>query len=79
MKKSFEILADINSTGSKVPVAVEHHDETFALVVNENCIASILNNGDNTWQLVRGTLPQELINEIGDEIEKYYKELDPLS
>ncbi|WP_207425913.1 hypothetical protein [Pedobacter sp. SYSU D00535] len=72
MEKSFEVKILFNN--SETSVQVDHRDETFELMLPDGQQVSILNNGDNTWQLVSGNLSQEQVNLIGDAIEKYYQQ-----
>ncbi|WP_207420684.1 hypothetical protein [Desertivirga brevis] len=75
----FEVTTDIEGNGEAVRLSIEHPDESFTVSSEGEMLASILNNGDNTWQLVEGNLSQEAVNVIGSEIEKYYNNLNPLA
>ena len=79
MEKTFQINADLHLNGKALSLTVEHTDETFTLSQEGQKLGSILNNCDNTWQLVEGTLAQEQVNLLGEEIEKHYRNIDPLS
>jgi len=72
MNKQFEV--NILLTGSTVSqsLKIQHNDETFQFELG-GTEASILNNGDNSWSLVSGVLKQEVVNEIGQAIEAYYR------
>jgi hypothetical protein len=69
-EKSFKITVALIQ---EVSLEVIHNDETFEIELNGEKI-SIINNGDNSWSLVSGDLLQEVVNLLGEAIEKHYKE-----
>lgn len=71
----FQIEVEWTSSGTKDSITVTHKDETFEFNWGPQKV-SILNNGDNAWDLVEGKLDQQTINVIGDAIEKYYNSQD---
>ena len=75
LKEPFEIAVQIADNESK-RIKVYHETETFDLDL-EGQKVSLINNGDNSWSGVSGSISQEEINLIGTEIEKYYQCLEP--
>lgn len=71
-KKQFEISLNLRDADSPESLLVNHTDETFRFNLKGKEI-SIINNGDNSWSLVSGDLSQERVNEIGQDIEAYYR------
>ena len=53
-------------------LTVTHTTETFELEF-DGARVSVINNGDNSWSLVHGTIDQETVNLIGDAIERKLK------
>lgn len=50
------------------------HDNYYDILFNGNWIASIALNGDDLWMQESGViLPQQIIDEIGEKIEKGYE------
>jgi hypothetical protein len=56
----------------ELPVQVIHADETFEVRLPGRTLY-LLNNGDNSWSQLKGDLPQELINTVGEAIEQYIR------
>ncbi|HVW98728.1 MAG TPA: hypothetical protein VHA56_22360 [Mucilaginibacter sp.] len=71
-QQDFEITIKPGGTASAQTLRVQHQDETFQFTIGNQTV-SILNNGDNSWSLVSGELAQELVNEIGQAIETWYR------
>ena len=67
----FQIEVMWTPSGTKDVMTIVHKDETFEFNWSAQKV-SILNTGDNVWDLVEGKLDQQTINVIGDAIEKYY-------
>ena len=78
MENTFEIQVDLAGQGKKTPVKIVHSDESFDVVIEDKKTAAILNNGDNSWQIISGDLSQETANLIGEQIEEFYQKKDPL-
>ena len=64
--KEFEIQLAI--TGPET-IKVRHSTETFDLELKGTAI-SLINNGDNSWSIVKGDIDQETANLIGEAIEQ---------
>lgn len=54
--------------------AVTHTDETFDIDLLGQSVA-LLNNGDNSWSQLKGDLPQEWVNALGEAIENVVKKM----
>jgi hypothetical protein len=65
--KQFEIQNPLVNDDRSIPVT--HKTETYDLEFNGSAI-SLINNGDNSWSLVEGSIDQETVNLIGEAIEK---------
>ena len=74
LKKTFEISVELDA-GNVLNLTVFHETETFDFSFNGQNV-SLLNNGDNSWSIVSGTIGQEDVNAIGEEIEKHYNNLE---
>lgn len=78
MENTFEIHVDLNGQGKTTPIRIVHSDESFDVMIEEQKAAAIINNGDNSWQIISGDLSQETVNLIGEQVEDYYNRKDPL-
>lgn len=74
VNEPFEINVDLNDSGGTVSLKVRHQEETFDFNLDGTDV-SILNNGDNSWSGIRNAPSQEVVNRIGAEIEKYFRNL----
>lgn len=70
----FEVEACIDNRLERI--AVSHSDETFDIQRNHQPF-SIINNGDNSWSLVRGKVSQLTVNQVGQAIEDFYQRRSP--
>ena len=71
----FEIEVSGTQPGKKDTIRVTHRDETFEFNWGSQKV-SILNTGDNVWDIVEGDLDQQTVNLVGDAIEKHYNSQD---
>ncbi|WP_423149451.1 hypothetical protein [Rubrolithibacter danxiaensis] len=71
-EKRFEIEFNSTDAGREMKLTITHTSETFDFRF-EGTDVSLINNGDNSWSSVKGQLEQEIVNEIGQEIEKHYQ------
>jgi hypothetical protein len=69
--QQFQVQVLWPQTGEKETLNVIHRDETFEFTRLGQKV-SILNSGDNAWDLIEGQLDQQTVNLIGDAIEKHY-------
>lgn len=67
--QEFIVSVKLGDADETKQLKVRHVDETFEFEVNGEDV-SILNNGDNSWDLVKGKLDQLSVNEIGIAIEE---------
>lgn len=75
LKEPFEIDIKVAEAETR-SVKIYHETETFDFNLEGQKI-SLINNGDNSWSGVSGSISQEEINLIGAEIEKHYQSLEP--
>lgn len=75
VKEPFEIDIKVSEAETR-SITIYHETETFDFDL-EGQEVSLINNGDNSWSIVSGTVSQEEINLIGTEIEKHYQSLEP--
>lgn len=74
VNEPFEIKVDVNNSGKTISLQVRHQSETFDFNLNGTDV-SIVNNGDNSWSGLSNAPNQEIVNRIGAEIEKHFKNL----
>lgn len=67
--KQFEIQYTNPQENDDRTIPVSHKSETYDLEFDGSAI-SLINNGDNSWSLVEGSIDQETVNLIGEAIEK---------
>lgn len=72
--KQFQISLQLPGRTHVEVFDVVHNDETFTVSLPERAV-HLLNNGDNSWNQVKGDLPQEWINALGDAIEKQIRQM----
>lgn len=73
MKDWFQIHIKLPGYDEKATLSISHKDETFDFQLNGEDV-SIINNGDNSWSIVTGNIPQETANLIGEAIERNYQD-----
>lgn len=69
----FSINVCLPPDDRKFILKVHHQDEAFDFIMDAQTL-SIINNGDNSWSLIKGELSQEIVNIIGQAIEDYYQQ-----